>query len=265
LVRASSGQVHQAILNLCTNAFQALRARGGHLTVRVAQVHVEEALHKAHGIPPGRAVKIAVQDDGPGIPHELQERIFEPFFTTKPVGEGTGLGLSLVHSIMRSHGGAVVMQSEPGHGALFELYFPVRESAENLQGAARPAPRTHEERSLRIMCIDDDAAVLMALEAMLTHTGHRVTAVGSSRDALASLREDAQAFDLVVTDYTMPHLNGLELARALFDLRPDLPVILISGYADVTGAGDLPRNVRSVLKKPMTLEAFRKAVQHVSA
>ncbi|MFT3921542.1 MAG: ATP-binding protein [Myxococcales bacterium] len=263
-VWASPGQVHQAILNVGTNAYQALRSTGGHLTLRVTQTSVDEPLHEVHGVSLGRAVKVTVQDDGPGIPLELQERIFEPFFTTKGVGEGTGLGLSLVHSIMKSHGGSVVLHSEPGRGALFELYFHVGDHGEHQPHREPPAPQKGAEHFLRIMCIDDDATVLMALDAMLTHVGHRVTSVGSPHEALARLRDDAAEFDLIVTDYTMPQLNGLEFARLLLELRPDLPVILISGYADVAGSSSLPPNVRSVLKKPITLAALLDAVRRTN-
>jgi CheY-like chemotaxis protein len=155
----------------------------------------------------------------------------------------------------------VVVESRPGQGARFDLYFPAAELTRSRQESPPPAPLSASEVSLRILCLDDDAAVLAALEAMLAHTGHRVRCSTSPREALDVLRADPLAFDLIVTDYTMPQLSGLEFAREVEVIRAELPIILISGYAEIAGFERLPGNIRAVLVKPMTLQAFFEAIR----
>jgi two-component system cell cycle sensor histidine kinase/response regulator CckA len=259
-----SGQIHQAITNLCTNAYQALKETGGQLCLSVGMAQVDDAFRTAHDLPAGPILRVAVEDDGKGIPRELQERIFEPFFTTKGIGEGTGLGLAMVHSIVKQHKGTVQVLSAPQKGACFELYFPTGHALPRCpKRDLRPLVRTEAE-PLRILCVDDDLAVLAALDAMLRDAGHDTVCLASARDALGQLEERPTAFDLVITDYTMPHLTGIELARGIEGVRSDLPVILMSGYADIHGLESRPRNIRSVLQKPMTLNMLLSAVQRSS-
>jgi CheY-like chemotaxis protein len=200
------------------------------------------------------------------MPKEVLERAFEPFFTTKPAGEGSGLGLSLVHGIVIQHQGAVVTRSAPEEGATFELYFP-------LHGPSPASETSKESDSVppistikrRILCVDDDATVLRVISQVFGRAGHLVTSVRSSNDALERVRATPADFDVVVTDQTMPDLTGLELAAQLYAARPHLPVILLSGYAESSLAQAAPPNVRLCLQKPLTANALLRAVERATS
>jgi CheY-like chemotaxis protein len=226
-------------------------------------VTLDESFGRLHNMKPGPAVRVVVQDDGPGMPAEVLGRAFEPFFTTKAIGEGSGLGLSMVEAICGRHRGAVIADSAPDQGARFELYFPVDQPLS-------PAPATKSEekalpepkRNLRaqVICVDDEPAVLKTFELIIAHAGHDVTLFASSTDALEWLRANPHVADLVITDQTMPDLSGLELADQLCELSPALPVILVSGYTDV-GIDEAPRpNIRLNLCKPVGYDALLNAV-----
>ncbi|HMI89635.1 MAG TPA: PAS domain S-box protein [Polyangiaceae bacterium] len=256
------GQIHQAVSNLCTNAYQALKGRGGRILVAIEPVTIDAPFAVHHRMAEGPALRIVVEDDGPGMPTEILERAFEPFFTTKPAGEGSGLGLSLVHGIVTQHQGAIVTRSAPAEGARFELYFP-------LQGPAVGSYASKESDSAppissikrRILCVDDDATVLRVISQVFARAGHLVTSVRSAGQALERVRETPLDYDVVVTDQTMPDLTGLQLAAKLYDLRRDLPVILLSGYAEASLAEAAAPNVRLYLQKPLTANALLRAVE----
>jgi PAS domain S-box-containing protein len=259
------GQIHQAVNNLCTNAYQALKGRGGHILVAVEPVAIDAAFAAQHRMTAGSAVRITVEDDGPGMPQEVLERAFEPFFTTKPAGEGSGLGLSLVHGIVTQHQGAIVTRSAPGQGARFELYFPLQ--GRTLEGEAakelESSPPTSTVKR-RILCVDDDATVLRVISQVFGRAGHAVTSVRSSGEALERVRRAPVDFDIVVTDQTMPDLTGLQLAGELYAMRRDLPVILLSGYAEASLTEAAPPNVRLYLQKPLTANALLRAVERAA-
>jgi PAS domain S-box-containing protein len=256
------GQIHQAVNNLCTNAYQALKNRGGRILVEVEPVTIDASFAAQHRMEAGRAVRIVVEDDGPGMPQEVLERAFEPFFTTKPAGEGSGLGLSLVHGIVTQHQGAIVTRSAPEEGARFELYF-------SLRGPAAPGEASKEMESTpplsaikrRILCVDDDATVLRVISQVFARAGHVVTSVRSSGEALQRVRAKPVDFDVVVTDQTMPDLTGLQLAVQLYAMRRDLPVIVLSGYAEASLSEAAPPNVRLFLQKPLTANALLRAIE----
>jgi two-component system, cell cycle sensor histidine kinase and response regulator CckA len=260
-----AAQIHQAVNNLCTNAYQALRGGKGTIVVTVEPVTIDPAFAARHRTPEGTAVRIVVEDDGPGMSKEVLERAFDPFFTTKPAGQGSGLGLSLVHGIVTQHQGAVVTRSAPGEGARFELYFPLRGRI------SERAPMTHPESmppistvKRRILCVDDDATVLRVISQVFGRAGHLVTAVSSAGEALERLCAAPLDFDVVVTDQTMPDLTGLAFASRLFEVRRDLPVILLSGNAETALAESAPANVRLCLQKPLTANALLRAIERAA-
>jgi two-component system, cell cycle sensor histidine kinase and response regulator CckA len=188
-----------------------------------------------------------VQDTGVGIDPETMERIFEPFFTTKPVGQGTGLGLAVVHGIMRTHQGSVGVQSKPGQGSVFTLYFPPAKSPAVTHQKEIGPPNTVEGKGKHVMYVDDDEALVFLVERVLTRKGFKVSSFTDPHLASAALRERAQEFDLLVTDYNMPGFCGIDLLREAREIRPELPVALASGYvtpeieqqAFIEGAGAL--------------------------
>jgi len=260
-IEADPTQIHQVLMNLCTNAAHAMRD-GGVLEVGLTvadlvpgQVDIPATLNA------GRYVRLTVRDTGHGMDRDTLERIFEPFFTTKPPGEGTGLGLSVVHGIVASHGGAIHVDSAPGRGTTFTVYLPVSAAPEPAVAAIALADVKGQER---VLVVDDDAPVATVTQRVLERSGYRVTMRTSSSEALALLRADPGQFDLVLTDQTMPVLTGMQLAEAVHALRPDLPIILTSGFADVPGAAERRAlGIRELLLKPANPRDLASAVRRV--
>ena len=264
-VDGSPAELEQAVLNLLTNGVQALEPRGGSLRVTVEPFVVDESFARRHPMALGPAVRILVEDDGPGMTRETLDRAFEPFFTTKPVGKGSGLGLSIVHGIVSKHGGTVLAWSAANEGSRFEIYLPAQTSA-----AAVPADDTFATHAratgakLRILCIDDEPAVLRIVTQILRGNGHEVTTSLSPREALQTFRAHPAAFDVVVTDQTMPDLTGIELASELYELRRDMPVVLISGYAESDALRSATPNVRMFVRKPFDARDLSASVERVT-
>ncbi|WP_022662264.1 hybrid sensor histidine kinase/response regulator [Paucidesulfovibrio longus] len=226
LALADPTQFHQIVLNLCANAAQAMGERGGELVIRLADAD-ENAPARLHD--PRWFLHLSVSDTGPGMDPEIMERIFEPFFTTKAPGEGTGLGLSVVHGIVKTHEGAVSVESEKGRGSTFHVYLP-RARAE-----AAPAPAALpvlQPGKGRVLVVDDEKPLVDIAREMLEGFGFEVTARTSSVEALEAFRFRPEDFDLVVTDYAMPNMTGVELSQELLKIRPGLPVILCTGFSD---------------------------------
>jgi len=256
-VLADAGQVHQSLLNLCTNAWQSLQNGQG-----VIEISLHECTVAAHdgeldgnGLS-GRFVRIDVSDNGVGIDGNTRQRIFEPFFTTKPRGQGTGLGLSVVHGIMVAHHGAVRVKSEPGMGATFSLFFPVPTQATTTPLAPSQVRSDvvggHGER---IMYVDDEEPLVFLATRLLERHGYRVAGYTDPRAALEAFKREADAFDLVITDLSMPGITGMDLAREILRVRNDALVVLISGYVrqeDVDAAK--ANGIRDVILKPNTVE-----------
>ncbi len=236
-VLADATQVEQALLNLCTNAVHAIGNARGSIHVEAAAVQPDKRLSERLGLAEGHYVALAVRDNGPGIEAATLQRIFEPFFTTKPVGQGTGLGLAVVHGVMRTHEGAVDVSSVPGHGSRFTLYFPVApgsaHAAPALVPPPAPAPQATaqiDQRKPHVMYVDDDQALVFLVQRLLRRRGYEVSGYTDPHEASAALRADPQRYDLLVTDYNMPGFVGTDLVREARQIRPDLPVALASGY-----------------------------------
>jgi two-component system, cell cycle sensor histidine kinase and response regulator CckA len=246
-VMADATQIEQALLNLCTNAMHAVGAGKGTISVKLGSTYTMPLRKERRGKSRGHHVTLSVQDTGVGIDPETMERIFEPFFTTKPVGQGTGLGLAVVHGIMRTHQGSVGVQSKPGQGSVFTLYFPPAKSQAVTHPKELERLNTVEGNGKHVMYVDDDEALVFLVERVLTRKGFKVSSFTDPHLASAALRERAQDFDLLVTDYNMPGFCGIDLLREARDVRPELPVALASGYvtpeieqqAFIEGAGAL--------------------------
>ncbi len=248
-VLADAGQMHQIIMNLCTNAAYAMRAEGGVLRVELERRAVdEEEASRLPGIAAGEYVVLTVADTGEGMPEDIAARVFEPFFTTKPSGEGTGLGLSVVHGIAHSHGGEVMVESVPGEGSVFRVLLPAAGPAAAGE-AAHAGPEGHA-RGEHVLVVDDEPEIVRMLTRMLESRGYRVTAFTSSERALSAFRNNPDAFDAIISDQTMPHITGLALAQAVREKRPDVPVIITTGYGEKVTSEFLQRDVAGFAAKP---------------
>lgn len=244
-------RMHQVIMNLCTNAVQAMQASGGTLTVGVERVDLEGPRTLSRGqLAQGSYLRVSVRDTGCGIPPELVDRIFEPFFTTKRVGEGTGLGLSLVHGIVADLGGVIDLDTALDRGTTVNIWLPMYGvAADAVQESPRELPRGHGQA---VLVVDDEAALVAVTEEMLSELGYKPVGVASGTTALQLFAADPHRFDAVLTDEMMPDLTGSQLAREIRALRSDVPVILMSGRADdemARRAG--AAGVREVLRKPL--------------
>jgi len=265
-VIADPTQIHQVVMNLCTNAWQAMEGQPGRIDLRLAGVTIgEDAAVRASELRPGRYARLSVADTGRGMEADLLDRIFEPFFTTKAPGEGTGLGLSVVHGIVRAHGGAVEVRSEPGHGTAFAVYFPAADAPVTADDAVTArAPVRHGWGQHVLFLDDEDDLVQLAEEALVLH-GYWVSGYTRATDALEALRADPGRFAVVVSDVSMPGTSGFDVAREVARLRPDLPVVLTSGHVTeelrthAAGAG-----VRVVLGKPYELHALADIIDRVT-
>ncbi|OYU45899.1 MAG: hybrid sensor histidine kinase/response regulator [Burkholderiales bacterium PBB4] len=229
-VLADATQVEQALLNLCTNAFLAMGQTKGKVTLDMETLALSAPETTRLGIGDGTYAVVKVSDTGSGMSPQTLSRIFEPFFTTRQVGQGTGLGLSVVHGIMQTHQGAVDAQSTLGLGSLFTLYFPTTQEAVQPQAVPKPASQEVSGNGRTVMYVDDDQALVFLVKRVLTRKGYAVVTFNDPQTAHAALRANPRSVDLLVTDYNMPGYSGLDLLREVKAIRPDLPVALASGY-----------------------------------
>ena len=231
-VRADATQLHQMLINLCTNAAQAIGKKPGSIDISLIRLSVnEQAVPETLNVPNGDYVRLSVADSGPGIEPALRDRIFEPFFTTKPAGEGTGLGLSVVHSIVQAHEGAIDLEHTPGRGATFHVYLPAATLAEQ-SPTVEQGLTASDNCDAHILYVDDDPSMVSLMERMLKRYGCRVSGYTSASKALDALRAAPQAFDLMMSDYNMAEMSGLDVAREALRLRPELAFVIISGLVD---------------------------------
>ncbi|MEQ2006920.1 MAG: response regulator [Limisphaerales bacterium] len=262
-VLADPSEIHQVAMNLCTNAWHALKGGAGVIRVTLAEIEVDAELARLHpDLRPGAYVRLTVQDTGCGMDAATLARIFDPFFTTKPAGEGTGLGLAVVHGIVKNHDGGIVVESQPGVGTTFQLYFPVFASA--VAETAAPPLALPQGNGAHILFVDDEEPMIRMGRLALERMGYQVTTTINPTEALAWSRQQPDRFDLVVTDFNMPGLNGAELARQLRETRPGLRLILTTGYsASMDSAAARQSGFSELLPKPYDLRTLGEAVQRV--
>ncbi|MEJ2641231.1 MAG: response regulator [Desulfosarcinaceae bacterium] len=262
-ILADPTQIHQIIMNLCTNASHAMTPDGGELVVTLAKADLgRETFRRFVDLKPGRYLKLTVSDTGCGMTPEIMAAIFDPYFTTKDLGEGTGLGLAVVHGIVQEYGGDIRVQSEPGKGTTFSIYFPAikKEASASSKDDADHLPGGDE----RILVIDDEPAILKVMQRNLSYLGYRVTTQGDSRQALALFTADPTAFDLVLTDMTMPKMTGDRLAKAMLSIRPDIPIALCTGYSRQIDAQQVKADgIRALLMKPVSQKLLASELRHL--
>jgi PAS domain S-box-containing protein len=248
-VMADASQLHQVVMNLAVNGVFAMRHTGGVLRVELGRQEIdEETARRVEGLQPGPYVVLSVIDQGEGMDDATLGRVFEPFFTTKRPGEGTGLGLSVVDGIVHSHGGGIEVHSRPNEGSTFRAYFPPApvDEPDTQESVVTEIGRGGE----RILIVDDEPAIVSLLQRMLEGRGYQVMAFTSSEEAVDAFRRAPSSIDAVITDQTMPRLNGLDLAAAVHALRPDVPVLLTTGYVDRSAHKDFGKDIVSVIAKP---------------
>jgi len=262
-VLADGNELNQIAMNLATNAAYAMKPRGGVLDIRVGPATVDPSFAEAHpGMRAGLYVKLQVSDTGAGIPPEILSRIFDPFFTTKPVGEGTGIGLSLITRIIRSLGGGIDVTSRVGEGTRFAVYLPAAPA--NAPDAYFTA--TEETRRHRILLVEDEERLAILGQRVLESAGFHVTAHTSSLQALEEFRARPDHFDLLITDNNMPHLTGLQLVEQVSRTRPALPILMVSGIGETMSTEELKaRGVSRLLPKPYQSSDLKAAAQAMVA
>jgi CheY-like chemotaxis protein len=259
---ANSGQIHQVLMNLCTNAAHAMRETGGFIEIDISQVvFADEDLKPLPDMRPGLYVVLTVRDTGCGMESKVLDRIFDPFYTTKGQGEGTGLGLSVVHGIIKSHGGYTTVRSELGKGSTFQVYLPKSDSqVSKMITGVLPVKGGKE----RVLFVDDEDILVDLGNERLKKLGYDVIATTSSIEALEIFKKEPQKFDLVITDYTMPHLTGIELATELLKMRADIPIILCTGHSDDVSPETIKAaGIRELLMKPQSRDEIAQAIRRV--
>ena len=261
-VLADPTQIHQLLMNFCTNAAHAMEDAGGVLQVGLTCVELDEdAMRKFPELAPGSYVRLTMNDNGPGIDPRVIDRIFDPYFTTKGLGKGTGMGLAVVHGIVKNHGGAVSVDSAPGKGATFQVFLP--------KAGRQVVPETETFEALptgneRILLIDDEKELLSAGHQMLEQLGYEVESRVSPVEALELFMEQPDKFDLVITDMTMPHMTGEMLAKAMMEIRPDIPIILCSGFSHrMNKEKASSMGISDFVMKPIVTSDLAKTIRYV--
>jgi CheY-like chemotaxis protein len=261
-ILADPTQIHQILINLCTNAAHSMTGKGGVLEVTVSKAELNDMFASSHpDVKPGEHLVLAVTDTGHGISPVFLDRIFEPFFTTKKRGEGTGMGLAVVHGIVKSCGGAITVYSEVGKGTTFKVFLPCCNGRADCEGAALTFIVKGSER---ILFVDDEPSIVAMAKRMLERMGYSVEATTSSLEALALFQANPNEFDLVMTDLTMPKMTGEQMAAEMIRVRSDIPIIICTGYSTsmTEGKGSQP-GISAVVTKPLIDHEIAKTVRSV--
>ena len=262
-VSADPSQIQQVIMNLCTNAAYAMRGTTGSIDISLQGITFGSTDLPEADMQPGDYLVLSVKDTGSGMGEEVRKRIFEPFFTTKPVGEGTGLGLSVAYGIVKNHKGNITVYSEPRRGSIFRVYLPKVDTGASVAPETPkpiPIPRGNE----RILLVDDEEFIVKAVQNMLQHLGYKVTTLMDNREALKLFSAAPSQFDLVITDQTMPFMTGEDLGKELMRIRPDIPIILCTGYSDlISSEKAMAMGFRGFIMKPFTVREGAKLVRSV--
>lgn len=262
VVLADLTQIHQVVMNLCTNANHAMQAEGGTLTINLVDTEINADMAAEHpGLVPGSFIKLSVIDTGHGMSPNVLNRIFDPFFTTKEKGEGTGMGLAVVHGIVKSYGGEIIVHSQPAKGTTFDIYFPVIEKVEFNEFKTVPFLPVGDER---ILFVDDEPSLVHIGKQILERLGYEVVTRTSSLEALELFKIKSQKFDLVISDMTMPGMTGDQLAAEIIKIRPDMPIILCTGYSKNMSENKAKNlGIRALAMKPVVADQLANIVRHV--
>ncbi|SLM28074.1 putative Histidine kinase [Desulfamplus magnetovallimortis] len=273
MVTGDSTQIHQVVTNLITNSVQALSSKGGTIDVLLEKKKIVSDFTgeqpgdvQLAALKPGTYARITVKDNGPGISEIVINNIFDPFFSTKPVGQGSGMGLAVVHGIMSGHNGSVTVDSKPGQGAAFHCYFPVTEKEDgNVETVVYSEFEIIQKGNEHVLLIDDETMILEVCNEILLSMGYRVTPCEGSRGALDIFKLDPKDFDLVITDNTMPEMSGIELTEEILKVRQDIPVILMTGDLVKNESDFKKTGIRAYIQKPFDIREMQSVIYRVLA
>jgi signal transduction histidine kinase/CheY-like chemotaxis protein len=256
-------QIHQIIMNLCTNAYHAMQESGGKLEVKLKEINInyEQSLERV-GIKIGKHIELTVKDSGHGMDQQVMDRIFEPYYTTKEQGKGTGLGLSVIHGIVKNYAGDIVVSSQSGKGSTFKVYLPVIDEFE--EEIETTAPSTEINGTERILLVDDEKQIIDIEQQILERLGYKVTPKTDSEEALEEFAAQPDRFDLVITDMTMPKMTGDQLAKRMMDIKPQIPVILCTGFNEaITEEKALAMGIDKFIMKPIIKDDLANTIRTV--
>ncbi|MBW2004689.1 MAG: PAS domain S-box protein [Deltaproteobacteria bacterium] len=264
MVLADPTQIHQVIMNLCTNAYHAMNEKGGVLEVSLTDIELDSEFTAKHlNTYPGPYLRLTVSDTGHGIEKKVIDRIFEPYYTTKGKSGGTGMGLAVVHGIVKSHGGVITVYSKPDKGSTFNVFLPIIESAEAVEETKIRLGRIPTGKE-QILFIDDEPAIVDIGKEMLEHLGYKVEVRTSPIEALAAFKALSDKFDLIISDMTMPKMTGDELAKELMTIRPDIPIILCTGFSEHMNEEKAKAiGIRKFVMKPFIMREMAEAIRQV--
>ena len=261
MVMADPTQIHQVLMNLCTNAAHAMQGKQGRLRIVLDCLTITSK--QASPLKPGAYLRMSVEDNGHGMDCTIMDRIFDPYFSTKKSGEGTGLGLAVVHGIISGYGGRVEVQSQPEKGTQFTIYLPRIEQSNQVEEPAFSLENLPSGKE-RILFVDDEELIVAIYDTLLRHLGYQVVSTTSSDEALSLFQKNADGFDIVITDLTMPKLTGEELSRQIIDLRPDIPIIICTGYSNQLSKEQAQSiGIRKYLMKPLVIDQLAHAVRDI--
>jgi PAS domain S-box-containing protein len=257
---ADPTQIHQVVMNLCTNSFQALEGRGGTLSIRLSQRKITDHLANVLDIQPARYLQLVIADDGPGITQDIQDKIFDPFFTTKRQGEGTGLGLAVVHGIVKGHNGAIRVESVPDEYAKFEILLPLMTASSLHANQEDPTVYRGDET---ILFVEDDEDQLVLIPRVLGQLGYNVLACPNGIEACRYFNDEDTSFDLIISDYDMPEMTGLQLAEKIGQTHPGIPVIIVTGRKPPEDMQANSDNIKKLIRKPYNKLSLSRAIREV--
>ncbi len=262
-IKGDPTQIHQIIMNLCTNAYHAMQETGGKLEVRLKEINInyEQSLERV-GIKVGQHLALTVKDSGHGMEPQVMERIFEPYYTTKEQGKGAGLGLSVIHGIVKNYGGDITVSSRPGKGATFKVILPIIDEIQEEIETDEPSIAIKGKE--RILLIDDEDQIINIEQQILERLGYQVTPKTDSEEALEEFAAQPDRFDLVITDMTMPKMTGDQLARRMMEIKPQIPVIMCTGYNEaISEEKALAMGIDKFVMKPIVKDVLASTIRRV--
>jgi CheY-like chemotaxis protein len=261
-VLGNATQLHQIGMNLITNAYHAVQEKNGTITVTLGEIKIDRTHAIKTIMEPGKYVQFTVSDDGIGMPKEIKNKIFDPYFTTKKQGKGTGLGLSVVYGIVKEYGGEIEVTTKMGAGTTFKIYLPLMDDPKNkIDIEPKPDLKMGHEH---ILLVDDEKSVAEIEQRMLQRLGYQVTSRTNSMEALELFRSNPDAFDMVITDMTMPNMTGDQLANAIFSIKPDTPIIICTGFSErLSKEQAASAGIQGFLMKPVVKSDLARMVRSV--